>query len=319
MLTLQLQASNCLTRPDTEALAGHYMTPAHYDMLVTEDADVYKPDGTLLLRFRKNVLKKRSARAAYHALRDAAKASHNRGVAGGIIEAEAGKYSRIPGHSRTNNGIGVVQGKFRFQPILEDGTVSKTLYGKEVNSGIVGFFDRYARIPYCRQTAYSSEFPDRFQAAMPYLRDIDRMFAELVPDRYAVQRAAADATHPDFVIRNTAFTTITVNKNFQTACHTDRGDLLEGFGNLSVLEAGKYEGGFTVFPQFRVAVDVRTCDFLAMDVHEWHGNTKIVGRGPHERISVVCYYRKKMIQCGSSEEELARAKRVRNNSKLVEE
>ena len=32
----------------------------------------------------------------------------------------------------------------------------------------------------------------------------------------------------------------------------------------------KYEGAYTGFPQYGVAANVRTGDFLAMDVHEWH-------------------------------------------------
>ena len=45
------------------------------------------------------------------------------------------------------------------------------------------------------------------------------------------------------------------------------------FGNLTVLERGKYHGGYTVFPQFGIGVDARSGDFLSMDVHQWHSNT----------------------------------------------
>ena len=82
-------------------------------------------------------------------------------------------------------------------------------------------------------------------------------------------------TNPDFYIKGTVFTTITINKNFRTAIHTDKGDLKEGFGNLVVCEEGKYKGGYSGFPQFGIAFDVRQGDFLAMDVHEWHCNTEI--------------------------------------------
>ena len=47
---------------------------------------------------------------------------------------------------------------------------------------------------------------------------------------------------------------------------------------LVVLEKGNYKGGCTGFPQFGVCVDVRQGDFLGMDVHEWHCNTKIKGK-----------------------------------------
>ena len=60
---------------------------------------------------------------------------------------------------------------------------------------------------------------------------------------------------------------------FQTALHRDAGDFKGGFGNLSVIERGKYHGGYTVFPQFGIGINLRNNDFVAMDVHQWHANT----------------------------------------------
>ena len=72
-----------------------------------------------------------------------------------------------------------------------------------------------------------------------------------------------------------AFSTITINRNFRN-CFTSRpGDFKDGFEILTVTERGKYHGGYTIFPQFGVAVDVSCQDFLAMDVHQWHSNTPI--------------------------------------------
>ena len=101
---------------------------------------------------------------------------------------------------------------------------------------------------------------------------------------------------------------ITLNKNFRTSCHYDKGDLEEGFGNLAVLEGGEYTGGYTILPKYGVGVDCRSCDLALFDVHELHGNTEIKRIGNAERISIVCYFRKKMTQCGSAEEELERVK-----------
>ena len=58
-----------------------------------------------------------------------------------------------------------------------------------------------------------------------------------------------------------------------------------------------YTGGYLGFPRWGICVDVRQGDFLAMDVHEYHSNTPIIGDG---RLSVVCYLRKKMINCVGS-------------------
>jgi hypothetical protein len=83
--------------------------------------------------------------------------------------------------------------------------------------------------------------------------------------------------------------------NYQTATHTDKGDDDEGFGNLAVIEHGKYTGGETCFPQYGLGVDVRTGDILFMDVHQPHSNLPIVKKEEDTiRLSIVCYLRKKV-------------------------
>jgi hypothetical protein len=116
-----------------------------------------------------------------------------------------------------------------------------------------------------------------------------------------------------------------LNRNFRTALHKDDGDFKEGFGNLTVLEYGQYSGGATCFPRFGVGFNVRTGDFLAMDVHEWHCNNEMTETNdqkeynkrlpkiysnslttgtlgqekPFTRISFVCYLREKLVSCKS--------------------
>jgi hypothetical protein len=287
-----------------DELAGTLLDDSHFDQLIDSDAAVYRPAGELLLIYRAGVLPAGACRAAYDALRNAAAPSHNRGTA-------AGKIRRL---SELDRQAGLLQ-KTVFHPIKRDGTLSNSIYGKKVNTGIIGYFDRYERFPYCRMTAFNLDHPDKFAAALPFIRSIDAAFRDNVPDRYAVQRAAIARTHPDFYIHGTVFSTITVNKNWQTAVHKDAGDFAAGFGVMTALRAGRYEGCYLVFPKFRVAVDMRTRGVLMADVHQWHGNTPLIGRaGKFERISCVFYYREKMGQCGSAEQELARAKARKPNA-----
>jgi hypothetical protein len=114
----------------------------------------------------------------------------------------------------------------------------------------------------------------------------------------------AQKTNKDFLIGDTVFTTVTVNKNFRTAIHTDAGDFKGGLGNIAVLQAGKFTGGFTCLPRYRIGFDVRNTDVCFFNVHEWHGNLEIKAKAPYERISIVSYYRENMFRCGSAEDEL---------------
>lgn len=99
-------------------------------------------------------------------------------------------------------------------------------------------------------------------SVLPLIHAVDDVFREELPKRYEAQRAIVEQTSPDWIIKGTNFTTVTVNENWQTAVHKDKGDSSEGFGVMSVIEAGEYSGGYLVFPKYRIAVDMRTRDVV---------------------------------------------------------
>ena len=282
---------------EAKAKAGEWVTDKDYDLLIREDCNAYNEKGEPLFFFRKNAIPADLCANAYGSLRSASMPSNNRGSSSGLIDLENHKATRTA-------------------KIKKDGTLSKTNSSREVLSGIVGYFDRNARFPYCRQTAWLEKNFSKFQQAYPYIKYIDKLFEEACPERYNAQKNMADKTEKDFVIKDTVFTTITVNKNFRTALHTDAGDYEGGLGNLAVLQAGKYEGGYTAIPRYRVAFDVRSGDVCFFNVHEYHGNTEIKSKLAYERISVVCYYRENMHNCLNAQEELKRAQNRKAGDKL---
>jgi len=181
-----------------------------------------------------------------------------------------------------------------------------TTYANSVNSGIAGWFDRYPRIPYGRATTYTRDNFDKFKLSFPFLQSLSKGFKDLLPGRFAAQMEAANKLDPSFLVPETPFTTITVNKTFRTACHYDAGDLNAGLSNLLTLSnTGNYSGCYLVAPEYRVAVNVRPGDLLLINNHEvMHGNTEIVCHDEiSERISLVCYFREKMLELGSREYE----------------
>ena len=204
---------------------------------------------------------------------------------------------------------------------VEETYISDTTYANVVLSGIAGWFDRYPRIPYGRATAYTQNHYDKFQMSFPFLQSLDRGFRELLPWRWGNQRRVADQVDPAFLVPGTVFTTITVNKTFRTAAHYDAGDYSDGLSNLLVLSNnGNYSGGYLVFPEYRIAVNVRPGDLLLVNNHEvMHGNTPIVLNDDEaERISLVCYFREKMLELGSKEYEDHRYNYVESRRKNKE-
>jgi hypothetical protein len=272
---------------------GSEVSDDDYGMLLTGDVDVYKPDGSRLIVYRRGVLSDEAlgrARPMLRKMRDYK--SFNRGTAAG------------------SPGVQVVRADGKLS------NTSRSLVG--VRSSIFGYFDRYPRIPYCRQTAFAIDLgASGMSEVRPMLLDAQDCFRDNVPERYERQMQEIRATSKDFVLTGTPWTTLTVNYNWQTRLHTDRGDLAAGFGCITALRQGSFTGGLLVLPAFKVAVDIQNGDMLMFDTHEWHANTPIEGVGESgidwERISVVFYYREKMRECGTAAEELARAKSLRGS------
>lgn len=238
-------------------------------IIIDHDADVFTNDGKLLIRFRKHKLKQKNIDEFYKNVISFAKhKTQNRGSASG---------SKVKLNSMN-------------PPIM---------------TNILGYFDKLAPnqklifkergqpLPKItvRETRFNMDYPDKFKKLVPLIKEIDNYYAKYAPDNYKLQRKKANQT--PFKIPGTSFTTVTTNVNWQTAVHTDRGDDPDGFGNLVVIEDGKYKGGETCFPQYGVGVDVRTGDVLYMDVHQPHGNLPLELETPDaKRLSVVCYLRK---------------------------
>lgn len=248
---------------------GTYVDPALITTIIDYDADVYDADtGKLLLKFRKNALHMNNVKQAYEALIHFAKnTTKARGACSGSDEKHVTKNKRIA-------------------------------------SNVMGYYDQWTLLHRhmfkvmnitppspVRVTRFTADYSEKWERVIPLIQDIDALYKKLVPEFYEKQRAMAEQTA--YKIPNTCFSTITTNLNVTTAIHKDKGNVSPSFGNLVVIEKGEYKGGYTCLPEYGIGVDVRSGDFLAMDVHRYHGNLAIEAQTPDaERLSIVCYLRK---------------------------
>jgi len=262
---------------DMSSKNGKFFDAGRGITIIDHDADAYTDDGRLLFKFRKGVLNTRDTDRLM-LLKGAATLGATRPDASGI--PKEGKYKEIISKS--------------------SGKVLRVLTTK-AHSGIVGFYDARSNFGYihsndekCRITAFTARNLSKYQECLPVFRKIDRIFKGLVPEFHRLQMTAIKKLDPKFVIPGTAFTTVTVNRNFRTALHRDAGDFSDGFGNLVVCGDDDYKGAYTLFPQYGIGVDCRNGDFLAMNVHEWHCNSPLEGSGT--RVSFIFYLREKMLR-----------------------
>jgi hypothetical protein len=221
-----------------------------------------------------------------------------------------------PLHSSMTNNRGMASGSRRIERGGGGGTRSDAM---NVSSVILGAFEPSGVYRYCRMTEWTGRNLPEWEALAPLFRVIGRHFEERVTERYNVQMELARKTDTSWVVPGTPFTSITVNNSYPTGVHKDDGDLEDGFSTIACIRRGEYEGGVLVFPQYRVGVNLMDGDLLLMDAHQWHGNTrmtcacgerivnKFCSYCGAERISIVSYFRTRMANCGSPEEELERA------------
>ena len=194
-----------------------------------------------------------------------------------------------------------------------DNYISDTNYAQSVMSGIAGFFDRYPRIPHGRACSYNEKHPDKFALSFPYLQKLNEQFRELIPGRWASQNEQASKLDPRFRIADTVFTTLTVNHNWRTACHRDAGDLSTGFSNICGVtgpEGKGWRGGQFILPEYRIAVNLQPGDMLLVNNHEGiHGNDELIGED-NDRMTIVAYFREKMVELKSWDYEQLRKQYV---------
>ena len=272
------------------------ITSEHYDFVIDHSCDVYDyATGDMLAKFRKGAMPMDTLLAGYENFKHSITVSSNRGDAAGGTKAR----------------------------LNADGTESNIMMARPVTTGNVGYMDgRQGMQPYCRLTAFGREhFDSYFKGGFPFVEYIDSKYKELCPDHHKRQLKTANETNANYVLGDTAFSTITVNKNFRTSVHKDAGDHPEGFGNLFVYREGNWTKGYFCLPEWRIGVDMQNQDMLFVDVHRWHGNeiAEVDGKEldfdsfdeNNLRISFVLYYRTNLRTCKSPTDELIAIKNKR--------
>ena len=297
---------------ELKELRGTFLGDEYIHDIINEDVDIFDENGKFILSFRKNILTKN--KIGFHNYKKFIGMSRGRGLAAGPINKDSPYFKK-----RT-----LVETKgIRTKYLTPSGNVSKMKVNNPVASVPLGYFDKLKGplgkdLP-CRLTSYTKTNLDNFKEGLPFIQEISYNYRDIRPDEYTNQFNRG-YLQPDYMIDNTAFSTITLNRNFRTALHKDAGDY-GGIACLSVLEQGKYRGGLFMIPRYGLGINLREGDLLIADVHNWHCNSEIFttkeddiynnnmasdfnhlnkelyGEEKYSRISFVCYLREKLIEC----------------------
>tara|TARA_R110000850_G_scaffold32649_5_gene89894 strand:- start:841 stop:1752 length:912 start_codon:yes stop_codon:yes gene_type:complete len=191
-------------------------------------------------------------------------------------------------------------------PVRKDGTLIRRTRCNNVKSVSVGSFNatntKGGETP-CRLTNWTQRNAGSLASLDPILKEAENQFKIHIPEKYQEQKDFCEKIKK-WVIRDSIFSTITLNYDFRTASHTDKGDLKTGLTCFAVREYGEWEGGELCFPDYDFGVNVREGDLLLFNPHLCHCNRELKGEG---RMSMVLYCRQKLVDCPQSEDQLKEA------------
>jgi len=267
---MEIYASHLIPDEQFKSRKGTYASDDDYDILLTRDCDVYdSASKKVVLKFRKKALNE--TELAWKHTRHLAKATRGRGAAAGPIDPKAQYWQKRDIY---------FQDKWSAKYMVKDkksGSMKKSQMkvNNEVASNPIGYYGATKSLGLdmpCRLSHYTKTNMDDFRGSMPFFREVSEQYKKLLPNKFYDQWNRARLN--EFHIKETPFSTVTINRNFRTAIHKDAGDY-GGYASLSVLEEGKYHGGYFVLPQYRIAVDLRHGDYLLCDVHQYHANTEL--------------------------------------------
>ena len=134
--------------------------------IIDHDADVYTNDGKLLLRYRKNKLKKENINDFYeNVIKFAVTPTTNRGSASGSKSKNIRDNPKI-----MTNIIGY------FDKLSPRQKFKYKLQGKSLPKITV------------RETRFLIDYPNQFKKLVPLIKEIDKYYKEYIPEHYAKQK-----------------------------------------------------------------------------------------------------------------------------------
>ena len=165
-------------------------------------------------------------------------------------------------------------------------------------SNVLGALDRQALVPWARLTTSTQKRLSEFEAEAPFFREVDALFKATMPENHKfLYDRFREVKDPRYNLFDTAFTTVTVNNNFRTAYHRDKMNCKGGTAVISSINRGTYGGFGLIFPQMRLAFDIRDGDFLCGDNQGYiHGQMPMEDPSPDAESIWFVFYSKERLR-----------------------
>lgn len=162
---------------------------------------------------------------------------------------------------------------------------------------------------FCRGSEVAIKQPAEHGALTAMGVQLAEVYATNAPAAYTEHRQKAEGVPRDFRLRETPFTSGSLNKNSSLAYHLDKGNAQSAWSAMVVLRE-RAHGGLLVLPEFGVSLELPDGACLLFDGQStWHGLTPIATEPGGYRYSVVYFSLKEAWKCLPYEDELSRIQR----------
>lgn len=269
--------------------------------IILNDCDVYDKDtDELVICFKKNVIPKELYNIDKKLIKHASLYSNNRGAAAGITNIkdlqkgmEHWRNYPIEVIDKHGNPLPDNHKEITSWIRMKDGTINKRKRSNQVMSNSVGGYDRGNIYP-CRLTNWTRKNLQAYESIFPLSKYISDLYFQYAPDKWLNQYDKYSKSPPEFTIPDTNFSTLTINMDFRTATHQDKGDCKDGLTAFTIKNIDDFKGGELCFPTYNIAFDIQEGDLLLFNPHKIHCNNPLTKKG---RMSFVFYLREKMDLC----------------------
>lgn len=185
--------------------------------------------------------------------------------------------------------------------------------GLVTNSRVFGYRPRITmRADFCSAASLTKDSPKAVQLLGKLALSMQKLYSEYISETFAKHKEVVEEKiKPEWLIKDTIFSSGIVNKNNQLRYHLDSGNFSDVFSCMLVLKGNGVEGGFLSIPSYDIGLELKNNHVLLFNGQNLlHGVTPIQRRNATAyRFSVVFYTLKTMWNCLPVSEEIERIKK----------
>ena len=174
------------------------------------------------------------------------------------------------------------------------------------------------RKDYCSSAMLAHDFHYEHEMICSYGAELAKHYKKHCPEMYNYHNdLAQQKVKPNWIIKDSPFTSGIINKNSALNYHFDTGNFQDVYSNMLAFKKD-IGGGYLSLPEFDVGLEIANNSVLFFDGQKiLHGVTKIKYKSPNAyRYTLVYYTLKRMWQCLEPKEELDRIKQVKTDREI---